>query len=319
MNNMKKLKIALSLLFALTFSLFLVACGGNEGKEVSLIELGKGMKTEFIEGDSFSSEGLTVTVYYRGSDEAVVLEPDQYEVDYPDGFEDLTPGTYTVVVTPEQTPAANADPVTASYNVTISHNWIDDGDGNAHCECGAKQVTYANLTDTVTTVAWGNQATLTEKSENSPAKEPIAGENHVNYGVLVPGQTIELTMKILEVDTGAIYNTPLMGIRNGVDGLIPREDSYVIGTCAGFSTPDGGTKDAAPQSGTASTSTDPWVVYKSGSAINATDLVGGTVGAFQSLPDVVCLTRRLVQVVLGLGHVTGQLVAGGGVGGHEDA
>ena len=277
MNNMKKLKIALSLLFALTFSLFLVACGGNEGKEVSLIELGKGMKTEFIEGDSFSSEGLTVTVYYRGSDEAVVLEPDQYEVDYPDGFEDLTPGTYTVVVTPEQTPAANADPVTASYNVTISHNWIDDGDGNAHCECGAKQVTYANLTDTVTTVAWGNQATLTEKSENSPAKEPIAGENHVNYGVLVPGQTIELTMKILEVDTGAIYNTPLMGIRNGVDGLIPREDSYVIGTCAGFSTPDGGTKDAAPQSGTASTSTDPWVVYKSGSAINATDLVGGTV------------------------------------------
>ena len=52
MNNMKKLRIALAVVFSLCFSLFLVACGG--GKEVTEIELSGGTRT-FTEGEAFST------------------------------------------------------------------------------------------------------------------------------------------------------------------------------------------------------------------------------------------------------------------------
>ena len=270
---MKKLKIALSLIFALTFSLFLVACGGG-GEVMDIVINTENAKTEFKEGEAFDATGLVVNVYYRGKDDPVTLEEGKYNIDS-SKFDSSKPGPYEIVVDPEQTPAENAQRVTKSYTVTVVHNWVQNGDGTASCECGARQE-VKELTDTVTTVGWGSQATL-DASAGSPAKAPVEGENHVNYGVLVPGQTVNLTLKILAVDTGAVYNTPLMGVRSGVNGLIPREDSYVIGTCAGFSTPEGGTKDAAPQSGTATADSTPWLVYKSGDAIYAADLTGGTV------------------------------------------
>lgn len=216
---MKKLKIALSLIFALTFSLFLVACGGG-GEVMDIVINTENAKTEFKEGEAFNATGLVVNVYYRGKDDPVTLEEGKYNIDS-SKFDSSKPGTYEIVVDPEQTPAENAQRVTKSYTVTVVHNWTFDENGNATCPCGAKQTTLNDLTDTVTTVAWGSQATLTEQSANSPAVAPIAGENHVNYGVLVPGQTTQLTLKILEVDTGSTWNTPLMGVRNGVDGLIP--------------------------------------------------------------------------------------------------
>lgn len=271
---MKKLKIALSLIFALTFSLFLVACGGG-GEVMDIVINTENAKTEFKEGEAFDATGLVVNVYYRGKDDPVTLEEGKYNIDS-SKFDSSKPGPYEIVVDPEQTPAENAQRVTKSYTVTVVHNWVQNGDGTASCECGARQE-VKELTDTVTTVGWGSQATLEATPSGTPAKAPVAGENHVNYGVLVPGQTVNLTLKILAVDTGAVYNTPLMGVRSGVNGLIPREDSYVIGTCAGFSTPEGGTKDAGPQSGTATKDSTPWLVYKSGDAIYAADLTGGTV------------------------------------------
>lgn len=271
---MKKLKIALSLIFALTFSLFLVACGGG-GEVMDIVINTENAKTEFKEGEAFDATGLVVNVYYRGKDDPVTLEEGKYNIDS-SKFDSSKPGTYEIVVDPEQTPAENAQRVTKSYTVTVVHNWVQNGDGTASCACGARQE-VKELTDTVTTVGWGNPATLEATPSGTPAKAPVAGENHVNYGVLVPGQTVNLTLKIVAVDTGAVYNTPLMGVRSGVNGLIPREDSYVIGTCAGFSTPEGGTKDAAPQSGTATKDSTPWLVYKSGDAIYAADLTGGTV------------------------------------------
>ena len=295
---MKKLKIALSLIFALTFSLFLVACGGG-GEVMDIVINTENAKTEFKEGEAFNATGLVVNVYYRGKDDPVTLEEGKYNIDS-SKFDSSKPGTYEIVVDPEQTPAENAQRVTKSYTVTVVHNWTFDENGNATCPCGAKQTTLNDLTDTVTTVAWGSQATLTEQSANSPAVAPIAGENHVNYGVLVPGQTTQLTLKILEVDTGSTWNTPLMGVRNGVDGLIPREDSYVIGTCAGFSTPEGGTKDAAPQSGTATKDSTPWLVYKSGDVINAADLVGGTVVvSYEYSSDSVMTIRHTLTMANG--------------------
>ena len=233
---MKKLKIALSLIFALTFSLFLVACGGGN-KEVTDIEL-EGMTTEFKEGEAFTTGDLVVTVYYRGSDEPVVLEAGQYEVDS-SAYKAESAGTYQIIITPEQTPAEGAQPVTRSYEVTVDHNWTDNGDGTFTCQCGAKRESFSGLTDTIETTAWGNPATLTEVSEQSPATAPIAGENHVSYGSLVAGQSKALTLKILTVDTGSAWNTPLMGIRNGADGVLPREDNWVIATAAGFVAPWG--------------------------------------------------------------------------------
>ena len=271
---MKKLKIALSLIFALTFSLFLVACGGG-GEVMDIVINTENAKTEFKEGEAFDATGLVVNVYYRGKDDPVTLEEGKYNIDS-SKFDSSKPGTYEIVVDPEQTPAENAQRVTKSYTVTVVHNWVDNGDGTASCDCGARQE-VKELTDTVTTVDWGKPATLEATPSGTPAKAPVAGENHVNYGVLVPGQTVNLTLKIVAVDTGAVYNTPLMGVRSGVNGLIPREDSWVIGSCDGFSVPEGGTKDAAPQSGTATKDSTPWVVYKSGDAIYAADLTGGTV------------------------------------------
>ena len=69
-----------------------------------------------------------------------------------------------------------------------------------------------------------------------------------------------------------------MGVRSGVNGLIPREDSWVIGTLRRLPRrPKAARMDAAPQSGTATADSTPWLVYKSGDVINAADLTGGTV------------------------------------------
>ena len=271
---MKKLKIALSLIFALTFSLFLVACGGGN-KEVTDIEL-EGMTTEFKEGEAFTTGDLVVTVYYRGSDEPVVLEAGQYEVDS-SAYNAESAGTYQIIITPEQTPAEGAQPVTRSYEVTVDHNWTDNGDGTFTCQCGAKRESFSGLTDTIETTAWGNPATLTEVSEQSPATAPIAGENHVSYGSLVAGQSKALTLKILTVDTGSAWNTPLMGIRNGADGVLPREDNWVIATAAGFVAPWGTSTGYSASIGTATTASTEWEVFTRGTSWTAADIEGGTI------------------------------------------
>lgn len=271
---MKKLKIALSLIFALTFSLFLVACGGGN-KEVTDIEL-EGMTTEFKEGEAFTTGDLVVTVYYRGSDEPVVLEAGQYEVDS-SAYKAMSAGTYQIIITPEQTPAEGAQPVTRSYEVTVDHNWTDNGDGTFTCQCGAKRESFSGLTDTIETTAWGNPATLTEVSEQSPATAPIAGENHVSYGSLVAGQSKALTLKILTVDTGSAWNTPLMGIRNGADGVLPREDNWVIATAAGFVAPWGTSTGYSASIGTATTASTEWEVFTRGTSWTAADIEGGTI------------------------------------------
>ena len=270
---MKKLRLALGLVFALTFSLFLVACGGGN-KEVTDIELEGGTRT-FTEGQEFTTGDLTVTVYYRGSDEPVVLNAEQYEVDS-SAYDPDNAGTYQIIITPEQTPAEGAQPVTQSYEVTVEHNWQDKGDGTYECDCGARRESFTGLTDLVTTTAWGNQATLTNQSAQSPATAPIAGENHVSYGVLVAGQSMTLTLEIVEIDVSSVWNTPLMGIRNGADGTLPREDNWVIATAAGFTSPWGTSSGYSATVGTATADSEEWEVFVRGTSWAAEDMVGGT-------------------------------------------
>ncbi len=291
---MKKLRIALGLVFALTFSLFLVACGGGSG-EVTEIVLEGGTRT-FTEGEAFSTGDLSVTVYYRGSDDAVVLDSEQYEVDS-SAYDPNSAGTYQIIITPDQTPADGAQPVTASYEVTVEHNWVDEGGGNYSCTCGAARQSLTGLTDTITTTAWGNQASLANVSADSPAVAPIAGENHVNYGSLVAGQSRALTMKILTVDVSATWNTPLMGIRNGADGTLPREDAWVIATAAGFVSPWGTSTGYAPSLGTATADSTLWEVFSRGTNWNAADLVDGTlvITYDYSLDSVMTIRHNLTK------------------------
>ena len=269
MNNMKKLRIALAVVFSLCFSLFLVACGG--GKEVTEIELSGGTRT-FTEGEAFSTGDLQVTVYYRGSDKAVVLESGKYEVD-DSAYNPDKAGTYTIVITPEQTPAEGAQPVTATYDVTVEHSWTASTEeaGTEVCGCGAKRTNLTGLNDKIVMGAWNNPATI-EISENSPAEAPSNGENHVTYGVLVAGQTMTLTLQIDAADASATWNAPLMGFRNGADGVLPREDLWVITDAAnsGYTTP--GMTAATAATGSATTESPLWQVYYRGEAINAGDM-----------------------------------------------
>ena len=269
MNNMKKLRIALAVVFSLCFSLFLVACGG--GKEVTEIELSGGTRT-FTEGEAFSTGDLQVTVYYRGSDKAVVLESGKYEVD-DSAYNPDKAGTYTIVITPEQTPAEGAQPVTATYDVTVEHSWTASTEeaGTEVCGCGAKRTNLTGLNDKIVMGAWNNPATI-EISENSPAEAPSNGENHVTYGVLVAGQTMTLTLQIDAADASATWNAPLMGFRNGADGVLPREDLWVIVDAgkSGYTTP--GMTAATAATGSATTESPLWQVYYRGEAINAGDM-----------------------------------------------
>ena len=269
MNNMKKLRIALAVVFSLCFSLFLVACGG--GKEVTEIELSGGTRT-FTEGEAFSTGDLQVTVYYRGSDKAVVLESGKYEVD-DSAYNPDKAGTYTIVITPEQTPAEGAQPVTATYDVTVEHSWTASTEeaGTEVCGCGAKRTNLTGLNDKIVMGAWNNPATI-EISENSPAEAPSNGENHVTYGVLVAGQSMTLTLQIDAADASQNWFAPLMGFRNGADGVIPREDLWVITDAgkSGYTTP--GMTAATAATGSATTESPLWQVYYRGEAINAGDM-----------------------------------------------
>ena len=262
---MKKLKIALSLLFAMAFSLFLVACGGKE--DIVSVEIGEGTKKEFVEGEAFSTEGLTVIVKYRGSSEEVVLEEGQYDVDSSQYNADKA-GTYTIVVTPKQDVEEGAEPVTQSYDVTVNHNWTASTEevGTEVCDCGAKRTNLTGLNDKIVVGAWENPAAI-EISENSPAEAPSNGESQVTYGVLVAGQSMTLTLQIDAADASSTWFTPLMGFRNGADGVLPREDLWIIVVTAGYTTP-GMSAGAAPQ-GTATVDSPEWQVYYRGTSFGS--------------------------------------------------
>ncbi len=263
---MKKLKVILTLLFAMSFTLFLFSCGG--AKSINRIRL-EGYKTAFQEGEEFSVGDLKVSVRYSGSDEYVELKASEYDVDS-SAYDATEAGEYLIIVTPKNQPEGQ-EAYSEDYYVTVEHSWVDKGDGLLECSCGASQETL-ELTDVVTTVAWGNQATLTEQSANSPAKAPIAGETHVNYYTLTQGQSIEMTLKILDVDTAATWNTPLMGLRNGPDGVLPREDNWVIGQVAGYTSPHD-PSGATATSGAATSESELWQVFTNGTTWNASELV----------------------------------------------
>lgn len=273
---MKKLKVALSVLFALTCSLFLFACTSNSAKQIVEINI-TGQKTTFAEGESFEmGTGAVVTVIYQGSDEEVTLTADQYDVDSTQ-FQSNEAGEYTIIVTPKDQPE-DSSPVTKEYSVTVNHNFQDKGNGLEECVgCKATRRTLTGLTTKVTTQAWDTTAELDQGTNGYPeAKAPAAGERHVSLGTLIKGQAVTFTLKIEEVDTSSVWNTPLMGIRNGTDGVLPREDVWVIGTATGYTSPfaPGG---VGATNGTATSTSTEWEVFGQGTSWTAADIEGATI------------------------------------------
>lgn len=252
---MKKLRIALTVLFALCCSLFLFACGGGNTSGVRRVGV-SGAQTSFKEGEDFSSEGLVVEVTYKDG-EVKELTAEEYEVDSSAYKKDVA-GTYTIIVTPNgQTDVAT--PVTGTYEVTVDHAFADQ-DGKEICSvCGAEREVYT-FNDTIVTTAWDELAALT-KGENSKSPATVAaGEDYVSYGQLSIGQSATLVGEITAVDTAADWNTPLIGIRSGSQGYITREDNWIIGT-----SPNGTFKwdfaDGAAKSGARPADSADWDVY----------------------------------------------------------
>ncbi len=296
---MKKLKIALTLLLVLCCSLGLYACkddnsdtpGGPTGgtKNISEVQL-SGQKTSFKEGEAFSTGDLKVTVYYQGDDNAYELTADDYEIDSTAYNKDLA-GQYIIYVIPKNQPAelwdgkpeSKDNRVKKSYYASVDHSWTESTDGKYQfeCACGAKRNSFTGLEDKITTVGWGTPATLEKGPEGKTypdVQAPIAGENHVSYGSLVAGQSLTLTLQITGLtrnDTPGLasaWDSPLMGIRNGADGVLPREDGWVIGQAAGYQVPAecnipiGGGAAAA---GVATKDDALWLVKTDGSSWNA--------------------------------------------------
>lgn len=299
---MRKLKLALTLLFAMSFSLFLFACGG--GKAVQRIQL-EGGKTTFTESDDFSADGLTVKVMFKGEKEWETFKAEKgtvdtdkkiikyadFEVDY-SAYQKGVAGEYDIVVTPDPEGQKEADDslteyVSETYKVTVEHAYgAPDENGVEVCSVCQAEREIKVVNETVTTTAWGNKATI-EKNGDIDLLGTVtpAGENHISYGSIGIGQSARMTMTVT-TDPAATWNTPLMGIRNGDAGILPREDNYVIGTAAGYTTPEGGTKDAAATAGGYQEALNgaEWVCYSEGTTWNASEYntpeTGATVEIF---------------------------------------
>lgn len=299
---MRKLKLALTLLFAMSFSLFLFACGG--GKAVQRIQL-EGGKTTFTESDDFSADGLTVKVMFKGEKEWETFKAEKgtvdtdkkiikyadFEVDY-SAYQKGVAGEYDIVVTPDPEGQKEADDslteyVSETYKVTVEHAYgAPDANGVEVCSVCQAEREIKVVNETVTTTAWGNKATI-EKNGDIELLGTVtpAGENHISYGSIGIGQSARMTMTVT-TDPAATWNTPLMGIRNGDAGILPREDNYVIGTAAGYTTPEGGTKDAAATAGGYQEALNgaEWVCYSEGTTWNASEYntpeTGATVEIF---------------------------------------
>ena len=150
---MKKLKIALSLIFALTFSLFLVACGGG-GEVMDYRDQYRKCKDGIQRRRSLRCHGV-------GSQRLLPRQRRSRHAGRGEVFHrqqqirffqarHLRDRRRSRTDAPQKTRSA----LRSRTPSRSSHNWVDNGDGTASCDCGARQE-VKELTDTVTTVGWG--------------------------------------------------------------------------------------------------------------------------------------------------------------------
>lgn len=231
---MKKLKIALILVFALTCSLFLFACGGKEETAVQLSSITiSGAKTAFTEADTAFSTGDDFTVTGKFSDgTSRELTSDEYTVDseavnaafelIKDGDYDNARGTYKVTVQG----SVNDFKKSTSYNVTIDHAWVADGDGFKCTIDGAQKASYTVDEHIVIGPAWAADPVVS--GTNTKAYKSTSGGNWLTYGSISLGQSISISGT--GYTTGSdTWDTPVLGIFKNPNTFMARGDTWVIG------------------------------------------------------------------------------------------
>ncbi len=288
---MKKLKVALVTMFALSCSLFLFACGGGNEEEATLKSISvTGGTTEYYDvwantdeakHTAFSLGELVVTGKYDTEDEekaTQVLTSDQYEVDAADlkaAYESAKAGStiYTVTVSAD----SGKKTVEATYTATISHQYEDGKCVN----CGATNETIT-INDSMVFPDWGSTdaTTYTTISGEGSVYGELLNERWVKYGTIDRGQVYTLSGTITPTASEG-WDTPMFAIAANGEGLAVRTDNWIIhaGNAIGgyanlYSTP---LSDGAASSGTADTSSEDWVVYYAG-PIAVTDTTCGGKG-----------------------------------------
>lgn len=230
---MKKLKIALILVFALTCSLFLFACKEKE-PEVSLTSISlSGQKTEFTEADTEFSTGdnFTVTGTFSDGTERALTEAEititHDEIDaafalIKSGDYDNARGTYKIKVQG----TVNDYTKSASYNATIDHDWEANGDGYKCSIDGAQKASYTVDEHIVIGPAWAADPVVT--GTNTKVTMSSTTGNWLTYGSISLGQSI--TISGTGYTTGSdTWDTPVLGIFKNPSVFMARGDTWVIG------------------------------------------------------------------------------------------
>ncbi len=284
LKNMRKLKVALTLLFAMCFSLFLFACGGGKSGLKSVLVEGD-IKTTYAETDTakaFSIDGMVVKVIYKegmktddnGNVIPVELKGSEYTVDA-SAIKWGTVGTYPVIVTPngqkEVDPSLTQE-VVGTYEVKIEHAY-GEADENGEKVCSVCEARIRNVTvdDTVEIKKWGGAPAVEKKNDKSPITQP---KHYATYGNIGIGQRITVRGTALNTNLSADWFFPIIGVANGTKGVVVRNDSWTIleGPGADFYWPNHNT-GATASGGNADATSAEWDIFANGTTCTSRDYV----------------------------------------------
>lgn len=281
---MKKLRIALILLLAMSFSMFLFACGGGDvsSSGISKIELSGNYKTTYIETDKeLDTTGLVVKVRYKdqaATEELTELTAEQYDV-----TSDVvwgTVGSYTVTVTPKgQDTEEGAFVNTATYTVTVDHDWgAPDENGKYECNfCHATKTEKTGFTDNLKYEGWADGP---KNLDGNTYVKAATGTNTATVGELGIGTkiTIEGIAQVNMDDNGNpananTWNFPMLGVAtlDGKTGMIMRNDNWMIydGISGAPAVP--GKSNADANTGALPDDAGEWTVYQEGTTCASSD------------------------------------------------
>ncbi len=248
---MKKLRVALIVLFAMLMSLALFACnntgdnGGGTGTDKDKNPAGQ-VDTLTVDGKiefhdqqkKAEAEALLanvkITATYENDAEgnpvaSKVLTKDDYTADWsgvPFGADGtVNVGNYKLTVTPK---ADNFYKVTATVEVVVSHNFQKNGELTS-CPKDGATVVEQDITDTFSIAAWGK--TVTIGKDNKVVK---FADGHpdlmTTVGRLEKGMSIKLTGTAKTLATGQTYYFPILGVANLEEGgsFLQRGDNWGI-------------------------------------------------------------------------------------------
>ena len=254
---MKKLKIVLTVLCALSLSMFLFACGDGKdpnptpgGDTTKIIEsVTVTNQLQFTEADTEASwtaekvKELDVQLTYTdgtteklevGMDESVVkFEGAKATQDKASNIKWGTIGTYTVDLVPQQN---NSRYVSGTVTVVIDHAWEPTGEeGKVMCSVDGATKTTKAISDTYSnTAGWHSGVVLGADNQvvKADPRVGLAGELPATsfIGRLDKGMTITLKGYAKVTDTSQTYFYPILGMADIEHdaAIVQRNDNWSI-------------------------------------------------------------------------------------------